>query len=101
MGQSRAISKSEPQRQQTYYNLQFEYDNKGVPYNKEGDQYRQSRVIRYYNVISWSKSREDMPYNIDSSRNGRRCMIFVTQCPDFARKCDMECRVVYYCEPGQ
>eukprot|EP00973_Karenia_brevis_P074250 10316236-Karenia_brevis.AAC.1 len=38
---------------------------------------------------------------MDSSRNGRKCMIFVTQCLNFARKCDMECRVVYYCEPGQ
>eukprot|EP00973_Karenia_brevis_P040902 5658732-Karenia_brevis.AAC.1 len=27
MGQSRAISKSEQQQQQTYYNLQLEYDN--------------------------------------------------------------------------
>eukprot|EP00973_Karenia_brevis_P020398 2800188-Karenia_brevis.AAC.1 len=72
MGQSRAISRSEPQRQQTYYNLQFEFDNKGSPYNKESEPYKQSRVIRFYNEISWSKSREDFPYNINSSRNGRR-----------------------------
>eukprot|EP00973_Karenia_brevis_P019486 2673523-Karenia_brevis.AAC.1 len=37
MGQSRAISRSEPQRQQTYYNMQFEYDNKGLPYNKDSE----------------------------------------------------------------
>eukprot|EP00973_Karenia_brevis_P083763 11624094-Karenia_brevis.AAC.1 len=35
MGQSRKISRSEPQRQQTYYNMQFEYDHQGMPYNKQ------------------------------------------------------------------
>eukprot|EP00973_Karenia_brevis_P017490 2399570-Karenia_brevis.AAC.1 len=28
-------------------------------------------------------------------------MMFVTQCPKFVKKCDEECRVVYFCEPGQ
>eukprot|EP00973_Karenia_brevis_P017797 2444690-Karenia_brevis.AAC.1 len=38
---------------------------------------------------------------MDSKKNDRKCMIFVTMCPNFARLCDLECRVVYYCEPGQ
>eukprot|EP00973_Karenia_brevis_P069140 9611434-Karenia_brevis.AAC.1 len=28
-------------------------------------------------------------------------MVFVTSCPKFAKQCDEECRVVYYCEIGQ
>eukprot|EP00973_Karenia_brevis_P003614 500486-Karenia_brevis.AAC.1 len=71
MGQSRTIGRSEPQRQQTYYNLQFEYDNHGVPYKKDSPQYQQSRVIRYYNEISWSNSREYLPYTMDSKKNDR------------------------------
>eukprot|EP00973_Karenia_brevis_P071954 9997258-Karenia_brevis.AAC.1 len=64
--------RSEPQRQQTYYNLQFDYDNHGVPYAKDSPQYYQSRVIRFYNEISWSNSRDFYPYNMNSARTDRK-----------------------------